>query len=147
MYSGLSTRRFSLRFITRHSQPRASSSLRSPTRLIDQLSTGGCQLPISRMRFTGVSSKNLNLRAEKQRFCVQLHYHLHRTFMVILLKSKMVGEKSSRLFRENRNNRYPEDLQNQPLTRFINIWVGREESPIETLHSRYPECGSDTARA
>src|SRR5712691_4013803 len=52
MYSGLRTRRFSLRFITRQSQPRASNSLRRPTKLMDQLQTGGAQLPISRMRFT-----------------------------------------------------------------------------------------------
>ena len=50
MYSGLRTFRFSFRFMTWQSQPRASNSLRRPTRLIVQLHTGGGQLPIWRMR-------------------------------------------------------------------------------------------------
>src|SRR5580658_5269254 len=54
MYSGLGSRRFSLRFITGQSQPRASSSRRSPTRLIAQPHTGGGQFPICRIFFVTI---------------------------------------------------------------------------------------------
>src|SRR5208337_2181786 len=49
MYSGLSTRRFSLRFITGQSQPRLSSSRRNATRPIAHPHKGGGQFPICRI--------------------------------------------------------------------------------------------------
>src|SRR6478736_6426553 len=67
MYSGLRTLRFSFRFMTWQSHPRESSSLRSPTKLIDQLQTGGGQLPICRMRFTATDAPSRTHFRESQR--------------------------------------------------------------------------------